>query len=578
MISKTENHSINVNGKSLPTENLHDNTNNQDMESIPDLKDLTLEPSKKSTESHGSGEDIKNTLKNDLNIIESAEEDYQDSNSWDDGLDCLAYSLKEKQKLENDLKIRKLQEKEQVWKLADKLSDLNSNRSARIQEYSQNIESEELKNKMAKHMEFQNVLALSSEQLSEINQRVSIEKERQDKLLMEIQNGQIHNHNLENENARLQAMIKEIQGKNESLETVLNKQKQDFEKKKQENYETDLNTQEEEIEEEDNDTFEASVVAKPQPKTKSIDSATPKPKQEPEKKTADSFTSTKTVEEEFLKNKKLVEDTLHKTEELQSVLDSQNDISTMLGSLNFRLTQLTKSKKNILEVFEALSKTFKDIQRINSEYYLFFLSYFSEALISEAEKKVSVSFELSYPLGLVSCYLLCEFPELKDVLIPKIIDACPLLIGYVVPIDTAEGRKTMKLKDNESAEQYNERMIAITATWTAITISEPLNKNDIHPYPIDNSWKFIARVLNTPVNLLTNTHFALICGWWDIASKTFENAFGKQGTKVLQALCVQLPALVKNKNFSFAKKLELIGEDFKKDKNKALKPVPTLSE
>jgi nucleoporin GLE1 len=115
----------------------------------------------------------------------------------------------------------------------------------------------------------------------------------------------------------------------------------------------------------------------------------------------------------------------------------------------------------------------------------------------------------------------------------------------------------------EDETQYSERISGMICAWAVITQSKLGASSEFeHPYPISNSWKFLARQMNKDPKLLQNSDYAAVAGWWDISAKRFLDVYGKQGAKLLKLAWDQWTAISSDHKYPAAARLRLLGEDW----------------
>lgn len=304
-------------------------------------------------------------------------------------------------------------------------------------------------------------------------------------------------------------------------------------------------------------------------------------KAEQEKASKAGYTDWKSVESEFKSHKDKIEDIKN------NILSPVSKDPTLKKycfeikkQIKPKLGQLTDSKQQLKRVISDVHSALSEAKSYNQLAYSWGLNFFSKALISQSEIEVSVKTQAALPLGLLALHLLVKHQELKEFLMARFVKKCPMVIGYNSSINTEEGRIRMGWKRSsddkwEDETMYSERMAGICAVWAVMTQSK-LSPNIQHPYPISNSWRFLARQLNRD-NLKetsTNTHFAVVAAWWEVAAERFSQAYGRQGIKLLKAIWDNWTDLVKEKHFPAAARLRLLGEDWVNDGViKSLKPM-----
>ncbi|GME72122.1 unnamed protein product [Ambrosiozyma monospora] len=257
-------------------------------------------------------------------------------------------------------------------------------------------------------------------------------------------------------------------------------------------------------------------------------------------------------------------------------LPQNKPLKKMVGAhkrkINPKIGQLTDSQ-------EQLTRITRDIQQLIEQtrpdefVFKWILNFIAKAIVSQAETEAGIKPESSIALSKLSLNLLLLFPELEYYLVARFVKKCPLLIGYTCAIDTEEGRLRMgyRRRDNkwEDEGQYCERLGGICTVYSVMSRLK-LDGSFIgyqpqsmkHPLPIVKSWVLVSRLLNCPVELLTNVHFVVAGAWWDACAAEFLVAYGEQAKKVMRLLCGDWTLTVADQHFSGAARLRLIGEDW----------------
>lgn len=276
------------------------------------------------------------------------------------------------------------------------------------------------------------------------------------------------------------------------------------------------------------------------------------------------------IEADFLKHKQKIADI--KTQILQPVTENKQMKSFCFQAkrkVRPKLGQLTHSQRQLQEIYNSLIQAVDECRNANEIVYHWVLNFFAKAVVAQAEVETIVSIQTATPLGKLAAMMMVRYEPLKELLLARFVKKCPLVIGYTCAIDTEEGRIRMGWKRKggkwEEPNSYSERLSGICAVWTAITISQVDTAGQPHPYPIENSWRFAARLANTPVELLTDTHFSVMGIWWDVASEIFLNEYGRQGQKLLELIHTKWIAQVAERKYPAALRLLLLGEDWKKE-------------
>lgn len=237
--------------------------------------------------------------------------------------------------------------------------------------------------------------------------------------------------------------------------------------------------------------------------------------------------------------------------------------------VNPKFGQLTNSNTQLRNIQNELC-ALVDQTKENQLAFLWILNFIAKAMVHQAETEVRVKPESALPLGKLAVNLMVKYPELKELLIARFVKKCPFVIGYTCSIDSESGRQNMgwKRKADEKWEEetfYDERMggmVTLFAVITRLSLPQELINVQSHPLPIANSWSMLARIANTSVNLLTNSHFVVLGFWWDAAASEFIQAYGIQGSKLLRLVGEDLTGSVADRKYVGAARLRILLEEW----------------
>lgn len=293
------------------------------------------------------------------------------------------------------------------------------------------------------------------------------------------------------------------------------------------------------------------------------------------------FTDWRAVEAEFLSYKQKIAEI---KSQILAPVSSSKEFKTVCFNGKRRIKpkvgQLTDSVDQLNKILLELDELFTEAKNFAQLPYLWLLNFYAKSVVHQAETETIVHAQSALPLASLSIQLIMNHPQLQELLLARFVKKCPQVIGYSCSIDTEEGRVRMgwKKRDGkwEDEAMYSERMAGICSVWSVITQTKLSAKSGhVHPYPISNSWRFLARQLNKDPKLLQNSDYCVVAAWWDIAAKRFLEAYGKQGHKLLTATWKDWTDLSKDKKFPAAARLRLLGEEWVKTgvPNKGLRPM-----
>ncbi|CAD1809670.1 GLE1-like family protein [Candida parapsilosis] len=275
-------------------------------------------------------------------------------------------------------------------------------------------------------------------------------------------------------------------------------------------------------------------------------------------------TNFKAIEEQFFKYKQDIQDI--KTQ-VVAPLDGNKELKKQVNQykrkINPKFGQLSNSLSHTrtvsMEVYNLVVAT-----QSNELVYKWILNFIAKAIIDQAETEVIVRPFAARPLATLAYFLLEKFPDFEYFLTARFIKKCPYILGYTCSIDSEEGRKRMGWKRNQDNKweddvKYDERVGGICTVWSVMTHE---SNAQIGIYSNASSWQFVARMLNTDLNLIRNTHFELLANWWEAAGGDFANRYGNQSKKLMFTMAGVFVDAVASKRFPAAARLRLLGEEW----------------
>jgi nucleoporin GLE1 len=280
------------------------------------------------------------------------------------------------------------------------------------------------------------------------------------------------------------------------------------------------------------------------------------------------------IEKSYLKYMKDIEDIENQI--LKPVQDNK-ELKKLVGShrrkINPKFGQLTNSQQQLSRITNEIKDLILQTQS-NELAFKWILNFISDAIISQAETEVSVKPKSSLPLAKLTLNLLILFKDLSYFLFAKFYKSCSFLLGYSCSQDTEEGRVRLGWNRDENTgkweneSQYNERLSGISTLYFVITKLK-LDSSYIgydpsstkHPLPISNSWIFLSRIVDVPVDELSETHYTIAGSWWDACAIEFLQAYGKQATKLLRLVSNEWTNIT-GKSSAAKVRLNLLGEEW----------------
>lgn len=281
---------------------------------------------------------------------------------------------------------------------------------------------------------------------------------------------------------------------------------------------------------------------------------------------AGGFTVPAEVEKQVVKYRQDIQDIKKNVVE---VMNNNKELKKNAGvvkrKLNVKFGQLSSSIRQLntisREVIELVNQT-----KVNDLVYNWILNFIAKAIVAQAEAEVIVQPTAAIPLARLAVFLLDGLDGLYYYLCARFAKKCALVLGYTCPIDTEEGRIRMGWKRNdekwESEVKYDERIGGIAAVW-AVMSRLGANEAKFPFFSMPAEWRFMARMLNTNKELISNVHYGVFCNWWEAAAAQLVKTYGKQAMKGLLLAVGDWAAYGKLKSYPAATRLSIHGEDYR---------------
>lgn len=387
-------------------------------------------------------------------------------------------------------------------------------------------------------------------------------------LLIDEHNEQLRLEAERRENERLQKIREENRRKEEALK------QQKLEEEKKQRLQEEKKRQEEELRQQklaEEQQLQAKKEKELQEQKQKAELAKQeaeeaKRKQELKDKQPSAKTDFIAIEKQFLKYKQdIVDIKTNVVEKLALYPDIKKQVNQFKRKINPKFGQLSNSMSQLQKITQEVIQ-FINMSKENELAYKWILNFVAKAIVDQAETEVIVKPTAALPLARLTYTLLSQYPEFSYYLTARFVKKCPYIIGYTSTIDTEEGRIRMgyKRKNNqwEDSVKYDERVAGICTVWAVLTRLS--DNGQLDEYSFGASWRFLARMLNTDLNLLTNAHFAVVANWWEAAGAQFLQAYGIQSQKLLVAVVRDWPLVVSDKKFPGAARLLILGEEWSK--------------
>ncbi|KAI3407172.2 hypothetical protein KGF56_000012 [Candida oxycetoniae] len=278
------------------------------------------------------------------------------------------------------------------------------------------------------------------------------------------------------------------------------------------------------------------------------------------------FTNFNNVEKEFYKYKNDIEDIKQNVKlKIDQNTDLKRAVNRYKRKINPKFGQLSNSKHHTDTLIREVITLVEPV-KADELAYKWILNFMAKAIVHQAETEVIVRPFAATPLAHLAYSLLVTFPEFEYFLAARFVKKCPYIIGFTDPMTTVEGRLRMNWKQYEDDQwesdvKYDERVAGICTVWAVMTqFLSGAGKEGL--FSEKSSWQFVARILNTDLSLIRNTHFEVLANWWEATAAHFLQVYKRQAVKVLQLMVSQFVDAVADRKYPSAARLRILGEDW----------------
>jgi nucleoporin GLE1 len=183
---------------------------------------------------------------------------------------------------------------------------------------------------------------------------------------------------------------------------------------------------------------------------------------------------------------------------------------------------------------------------------LFLLNHFAKAIMSQLAQEVSRDTLAADPIGIlaVTMFSAPEFlyngHSLIDVLWAKYHKVCPVLFGITGTEKSAAGRARLGWRvdggSEVSPQEHYDHMTGFAAGFAAITLRDFSKSRNESPAPIHLFWTAMARIVSTPNNEQTPTHYVVLYNMLKHSVPRFIGFYGLAAIAALRSACIVFPS------------------------------------
>jgi nucleoporin GLE1 len=183
---------------------------------------------------------------------------------------------------------------------------------------------------------------------------------------------------------------------------------------------------------------------------------------------------------------------------------------------------------------------------------LFLLNHFAKAIVSQLAQEVSRDTHAADPIGILAVTMfsapdfLFNGHSLIDVLWAKYHKVCPVLFGIYGPEGSQAGRARLGWRIDDGAEvkpqDHYDQMTGFAAGFSAITLRDFTKSKNKSPAPVHLFWTALARIVSTPNNEQTPTHYVVLNNMLKHSVPRFIGFYGTAAIAALRTACIGFPS------------------------------------
>ena len=208
---------------------------------------------------------------------------------------------------------------------------------------------------------------------------------------------------------------------------------------------------------------------------------------------------------------------------------------------------------------------------------LYLLNIFAKSVINQFLSEAAVQPKLADSIGIIASSIFAQSElqwngiPLIDILLAKFHAACPVLFGIYGPDTTIVGKTRLGWKKEEGRfvtdQRHSERMTGLGAGFAAITLRNYGKSKLENPLPPMHYWQSVARIVNTPPDQVTTTHYLVLKAMIEHNEDRILQFFGDAGMALLRKAVVDFPAQSRISDSVAARALALLRDIFAKEAN-----------
>ncbi|KAG0130114.1 GLE1-like protein-domain-containing protein [Tuber indicum] len=277
----------------------------------------------------------------------------------------------------------------------------------------------------------------------------------------------------------------------------------------------------------------------------------------------------------------------------EEAFSKEKKLTTIRRGLRPKFGQLNGERNQTIEVRDFLKNTFVDLRSdqegpmisandffLNQDpscdvpvpvAFVWTVNELAKLLVKQVVNECAMKPVTADPIGVavISTFaderLLVNGHSFIDIVIARLLKKTPILTGELGPETTEGDRKRLGWIQGEDGtweteENHVNRMVGLTAGYTAIAGRNFGNSKLINPYPIFNLWHAVATVLNAPADKLTNTHYFVMKTFLEVGAKKLVDVYGHQAKKLVELAVGDWALRGESQGFSGAVSVKAFGK------------------
>ncbi|KAL1881791.1 hypothetical protein Daus18300_000844 [Diaporthe australafricana] len=184
--------------------------------------------------------------------------------------------------------------------------------------------------------------------------------------------------------------------------------------------------------------------------------------------------------------------------------------------------------------------------------FLFLLNHFAKTIINQFINEAASNTKTADPVGVCAAAVFSDpifqwrGQPLIDILLAKFHVVCPVLFGARGSEKTDKGRDLVGWKRRGTAwvpeAEHMDRMTGLAAGYAAIALRDFSKTKKQNPYPMTHYWESMAKILNTPPQLMSVTQCVVLRSMIDHHEARFLQFYGSAAIAALRLALVDFPA------------------------------------